>query len=162
MSEQRNQQPIQVSQLSLPKGGGAIQGLGETFQANAFSGTASLGVPIFASACRNFTPQLQLAYSSGAGNGPWGLGFALSLPQVTRQTRKGTPRYQDSDTFVLSGAADLVPLDQAPRTDTLQGISYTIQAFAPRQEGLFALIEYWEPTDPSQAFWKVTGKDHTI
>ena len=29
------------SALSLPKGGGAIKGIGETFQANLFSGTAN-------------------------------------------------------------------------------------------------------------------------
>lgn len=157
-----DQKKIQASKLSLPKGGGAIQGMGETFQANEFSGTGNLSVPIFASPCRAFTPQLSLSYSSGSGNGPWGMGFSLSLPQITRQTRQGTPRYQDTDVFVLSGSADLVPLDQATRTAVLQGTTYTIQAFAPRQEGLFALIEYWQPADPSQAFWKVTGKDHTI
>lgn len=156
------QNKIGISSLSLPKGGGAIQGIGETFQANEFSGTASLSVPIFASPCRDFTPQLAFNYSSGSGNSPWGMGFSLSLPQITRQTRQGTPRYQDSDVFVLSGAADLVPLDQTPRTETVQGISYTIQTFVPRQEGLFALIEYWQPADVGQSFWKVTSKDHTI
>jgi RHS repeat-associated protein len=153
---------VEASQLSLPKGGGAIKGLGETFQANEFSGTAGLSIPIFASPCRDFTPALALSYSSGSGNGPWGLGFSLSVPQISRQTRRGTPTYQNTDIFVLSGAADLVPLDQAPRNETLEGISYTIQTFAPRQEGLFSLIEYWQPADPSQAFWKVTGTDHTI
>ena len=162
MPDQKNSKAIQAAQLSLPKGGGAIQGIGETFQPNEFSGTASLSIPIFASPCRGFTPQLQLAYSSGTGNGPWGLGFSLSLPQISRQTRKGTPRYQDTDIFILSGSADLVPLDQAPRTEVLQGITYTIQTFAPRQEGLFALIEYWQATDASQSFWRVIGKDHTI
>lgn len=162
MSEQKDQTKIQTSQVSLPKGGGAIQGLGETFQPDEFSGTANLSLPIFASPCRDFTPQLQLAYSSGNGNGPWGLGFSLSLPQITRQTRTGTPRYQDTDIFILSGSADLVPLDITPRTEVLQGITYTIQAFAPRQEGLFALIEYWVPPDISQAFWKVTDAEHTI
>ena len=162
MPEQSRQTKIQTSQLSLPKGGGAIQGVGETFQANEFSGTAGLSVPIFASPCRDFAPQMQLSYNSGNGNGPWGMGFSLSLPQISRQTRKGTPRYQDTDVFVLSGSADLVALDQPSRTEDLQGISYTIQTFAPRQEGLFALIECWQTIDPSQTFWKVIGKDHTI
>lgn len=71
MPEQKDQTKIQTSQVSLPKGGGAIQGLGETFEPNEFSGTANLSVPIFASPCRDFTPQLQLAYSSGNGNGPY-------------------------------------------------------------------------------------------
>ena len=32
--------------LELPRGGGAIQGIGEKFQANPATGTASLSVPI--------------------------------------------------------------------------------------------------------------------
>ena len=155
---------IQVSKLSLPQGGGAIRGIGETFQANAFSGTAGLSLPIKTSPCRGFAPQLQLAYSSGSGNGPWGMGWELALPHISRQTRKGTPQYQDTDSFVLSGAADLVPLDQDPRTDELLSISYTIHTYRPRQEGGFALIEYWQPQAGNQAdaFWKVTSKDHIV
>lgn len=158
----QDKKQIQVSQLSLPKGGGAIQGMGETFQANEFSGTANLSIPLFASPCRDFTPELSLTYSSGEGNGPWGMGFSMSLPQISRQTRKGTPRYENNDIFVLSGSSDLVPLDQAPRTQEIESVVYTIQTFAPREEGLFVLIEYWQPANPSKAFWKVTDRNHTI
>ena len=162
MSAKNNQRQIEASKLSLPKGGGAIQGVGETFQANEFSGTAGLSLPVFASPCRDFAPQLNLSYSSGNGNGNWGMGFDMSLPKIRRQTRLGTPRYQDTDVFVLSGSTDLVPLNQTPSREVLQGTTYTIQTFAPRQEGLFALIEYWQAADTSQSFWKVTSPDHTI
>jgi len=40
------------------------------------------------------------------------LRLAHSLPSITRKTDKGLPRYddaQESDTFILSGAEDLVP-----------------------------------------------------
>ena len=43
--------------------------------------------------------------------GPFGHGFHLSMPQITRKTDKGLPRYDDandSDVFILSGAEDLV------------------------------------------------------
>ena len=39
--------------LSLPKGGGAIKGIGETFQPNLFSGTGNFSIPIFTSPGRN-------------------------------------------------------------------------------------------------------------
>ena len=60
-----------------------------------------------------FGPQLALSYDSGTGNGPFGLGWSLSLPAITRRTDKGLPKYQDgdeSDVFILSGAEDLVPV----------------------------------------------------
>src|SRR5882762_5194002 len=84
--------------ISLPKGGGAIRGIGEKFAANPVTGTASLSVPIFTTSGRSgFFPQLSLSYDSGAGNGPFGLGWSLSVPSITRKTEKGLPRYLDTE-----------------------------------------------------------------
>jgi len=91
--------------ISLPKGGGAIRGMG------------SMTLPIATSPGRSgFGPQLSLSYDFGAVNGPFGFGWNLSLPQITRKTDKGLPRYLDgqaqaldSYVFILSGAEDLVP-----------------------------------------------------
>jgi RHS repeat-associated protein len=107
--------PIPSDQkISLPKGGGAIRGMGEKFASNPVTGTGSMTVPIAVSPGRSgFGPQLSLSYDSGAGNGPFGLGWSLSLPAITRKTDKGLPQYrdaEDSDVFVLSGAEDLVPV----------------------------------------------------
>ena len=100
--------------ISLPKGGGAIRGMGEKFAANPVTGTGSMSVPIATSPGRSgFGPQLSLSYDSGSGNGPFGFGWNLSLPSITRKTDKGLPKYQDaddSDVFILSGAEDLVPV----------------------------------------------------
>ena len=69
---------IQPPTLSLPKGGGAIRGMGEKFAANPVTGTGSMSVPIATSPGRSgFGPQLSLSYDSGAGNGPFGLGWHL-------------------------------------------------------------------------------------
>ena len=96
--------------ISLPKGGGALKGIGETFQPNLFSGTGNHSIPIAISPGRNgFGPTLSLQYSSGNGNGPFGLGWQLSIPRITRKTEKGLPQYDDTDVFVMSGAEDLVP-----------------------------------------------------
>jgi len=73
-----------------------------------------MSVPIAASPGRSgFGPKLSLSYDSGAGNGPFGFGWSLSLPSITRKTDKGLPQYLDaeeSDVFILSGAEDLVPV----------------------------------------------------
>src|SRR4051794_36223027 len=99
--------------VSLPKGGGAIRGIGEKFAANPVTGTGSMAVPIAMSPGRSgFGPQLSLAYDSGSGNGPFGFGWTLSPPSITRKTENGLPQYidaQESDVF-LSGAEDLVPV----------------------------------------------------
>ena len=90
--------------ISLPRGGGAIRGMGEKFSTNPVTGTGSLSVPVYASPERSgFGPQLSLTYDSGAGNGPFGWG--LSVPSITRKTDRGLPRYRDaeeSDVFILS------------------------------------------------------------
>src|SRR5207248_1355874 len=100
--------------INLPKGGGAIKGIGEKFAANPVTGTGSMSVPIAMSPGRSgFGPQLSLAYDSGSGNGPFGFGWSLSLPAITRKTDRGLPQYRDtvdSDVFILSGAEDLVPV----------------------------------------------------
>src|SRR2546427_9738871 len=100
--------------ISLPKGGGAIRGMGEKFAANPVTGTGSMTVPLATSPGRSgFGPQLSLSYDSGAGNGPFGFGWNLSLPTITRKTDKGLPQYRDneeSDVYILSGAEDLVPV----------------------------------------------------
>ena len=117
---QKGTDDVRAPQITLPKGGGAIRGIGEKFAANPVTGTGSLSVPIAVSPGRSgFTPDLSLSYDSGAGNGPFGMGWQLLLPSITRKTDRGLPRYQDaveSDVFILSGAEDLVPVLQADGT----------------------------------------------
>src|SRR5712664_2932420 len=84
--------------ITLPKGGGAQHGLGEKFSPDLHTGTGNFTVPISLPAGRNgFQPHLSLAYSTGSGNGLFGLGWGLSVPGVSRKTTKGLPRYQDYD-----------------------------------------------------------------
>ena len=161
--------------VSLPKGGGAIQGMGEKFAANPVTGTAAMSVPIATSPGRaGFEPQLALSYDSGAGNGAFGFGWSLSVPAVTRKTSQGLPRYfdaEESDTFILSGTEDMVPVlakdaqgEWQPETVapiTVDGIAYSIQRYRPRIEGLFARIERWtHPNDPAQVFWRSVSRDN--
>src|SRR5213592_2934406 len=141
--------------INLPKGGGAIRGMGEKFAANPVTGTGSMTVPLATSPGRSgFGPQLGLSYDSGAGNGPFGLGWSLALPAITRKTDKGLPQYQDaeeSDVFLLSGAEDLVPVLKTDGTlDEVTRNGYSVRKYRPRIEGLFARIERWSSqTDPT-------------
>ncbi len=156
--------PITITQLSLPNGGGAIRGIGETFQPNAFTGTASLSIPILTSPCRGVEPKLSVDYSSGAGNGVFGLGFGLAIPNIARKTEKGIPRYDGSDTFLLSNADDLVPalVRRAGRweADEQHNGLYHFRRFRPRTEGLFARIEQRTRLSDGDVHWQVTTKDN--
>ncbi len=159
--------------ISLPKGGGAIRGIGEKFAANPVTGTGSLTIPIPTSPGRSgFGPQLSLSYDSGSGNGPFGFGWSLSVPAITRKTEKGLPRYQDaeeSDVFVLSGAEELVPVlidvvgGQAQRQTldrTIDGVAYIVQYYRPRTEGLFARIERWTNKETEGIHWRSISRDN--
>lgn len=160
--------PMAAPTIALPKGGGAIRGMGEKFAANPVTGTGSMSVPIATSPGRSgFGPQLALSYDSGAGNGPFGFGWNLSLPAITRKTDKGLPQYRDgqeSDVFILSGAEDLVPVLRPDGTrfedDTIVP-GYVIHRYRPRIEGLFARIERWTGAD-GDVHWRSISKDNIL
>jgi hypothetical protein len=153
--------------ISLPKGGGAIRGMGEKFAANPVTGTASMSVPLATSPSRSsFGPQLSLAYDSGAGNGPFGLGWNLSVAAITRKTDKGLPQYRDaeeSDVYVLSGAEDLVPVltpDGTRFRDNTSAAGYLIHRYRPRNDGLFARIERWTEVATGDIHWRSISRDN--
>ena len=158
--------------VSLPKGGGAIRSVGEKLAANPVTGTGSMSVPIAISPGRSdFGPQLTLSYDSGAGNGPFGFGWSLSAPSITRKTSKGLPRYFDadeSDVFLLSGAEDLVPVlvldgDDWVSEDVPPQEGYLIKRYRPRIEGLFARIErLTRADDPADVHWRSITKDNIL
>jgi RHS repeat-associated protein len=163
--------------ISLPKGGGAIKGIGEKFFANPVTGTSALSVPLPISPGRaGLQPALALAYDSGAGNGPFGLSWTVAAASITRRTDKGLPQYldaQDSDTCILAGAEDLVrelrpsvanpgmlePVSD-PR-DTPQG-RFTVDRFRPRVEGGFARIERWRRESDGTTHWRVISSQNVI
>jgi hypothetical protein len=101
--------------ISLPQGGGAVIWLGEKFSPDLFTGTGNFSVPIQVPAGRHgVQPQVTLGYSTGTGNGPFGLGRSLGVPGVSRKTSHGLPRYRDvpdvrapdQDSAVIADPAD--------------------------------------------------------
>jgi RHS repeat-associated protein len=166
-------QAAPAQSISLPKGGGAIRGIGEKFSVNPVTGTGAFTVPIFTSPGRaDFSPKLSLAYNSGAGNEPFGLGWHLSIPSVTRKTDKGLPLYddaQESDVFILSEAEDLMPVLGLQGGHWLvvtepgaawAGQNYAVKRYRPRVEGLFARIERWQRTSDGDLHWRAITKDN--
>jgi RHS repeat-associated protein len=162
--------------LSVPKGGGAIRGIGEKFSTNPATGTGALCIPLATSTGRvGFQLGLELRYDSGSGNGPFGLGWQLSTPSITRKTDKGLPRYHDGsgeppDVFILSGGEDLVPVPfvlpdgtQTPEgTATENGANHHIHRYQPRTEGLFARIERWTNSASGDVHWRVYTRDNVL
>ncbi|MFE2282912.1 SpvB/TcaC N-terminal domain-containing protein [Streptomyces sp. NPDC059443] len=133
--------------------------MGERFGAGPVTGTASLAVPIALTPARGGVgPKLTLSYDSGSGNGPFGLGWSLDVPSVSRTTDKGLPRYLDGeDVFQLSGAEDLVPaVFPAARTEG----PYEVTCYRPRTEGLFARIERWRERGTGDTHWRVTSREN--
>jgi RHS repeat-associated protein len=138
--------------ISTPTGGGAITGMGEKFSPDLFTGTGNFSVPIALPPGRNgLQPQLSIGYSTGNGGSPFGLGWSLSIPGVSRKTSKGIPLYDDNkDVFILSGAEDLIPVADVL---TPKGA----QRYQPRTEGLFARIYRFK--DATNDYWEVWSKD---
>src|SRR3954469_7879872 len=93
---------IQVPKIDA-KEGGKISGYGERFEVNLVSGSASFTMPVAAPKLRETAPDLSLSYSGSVGNSPYGLGFDLALPAISRLTDKGIPRYTNDDRFVFDG-----------------------------------------------------------
>src|ERR671925_1948103 len=110
--------------LSLPQGGGSLHGLGDRFQPDLLKGTGNYSVPISVpKGPADLSPSLSLRYSTGLGNGPFGLGWRLGgVFEIRRRSDRGVPRYDDGiDEFVFSEAETLVPVGDGryrPRTET--------------------------------------------
>lgn len=157
---------IDMPQVNLPTGGGAIRGIDEKFNMNAANGTASLTLSLPLSSGRNgFTPLLGLGYNSGAGNSPFGLGWQLNLHSISIKADKLLPKYNSEDMYQFSGLEDLVPYLNKAETgewEEEQNIEdgYTIKRYRPRTEGDFSRIEKITHKDHG-AYWKVTSKNNT-
>jgi RHS repeat-associated protein len=127
--------------------------------ANSMGG-ANMGYPLNLPAGRNgIQPQLSLSYNNGGGNSWMGLGWNLTIPSITIDTRWGVPRYDPDDeteTYTLNGQ-QLSPVahrgDLGPRTGE--------KIFHPRVEGSFQRIVRHGST-PSTYWWEVTDKSGVI
>lgn len=143
---------IESPTISLPKGGGALAGLGETFQPNLFSGTSSYSIRFPLTKSRGLEPDIQLNYHSGTGNGIFGIGFSLPLSKISIRTEKGIPTYDGRDTYMLD-ASPLVPKNNADATDP---DGWNVRTYYNKLESDFVQIELHSKPDGSDSYWKIT------
>jgi RHS repeat-associated protein len=145
--------------IEVPRGGGAVRGIDEKFAVNPVAGTGTMSIPLVGSPGRSkFGPRLALSYDSGSGNGPFGFGWKMDLPAITRKTDKGLPRYDDaaeSDVYILSSAEDLVPVPDDQLVD-----GYSVRRYRPRVESLFARIERWTNLATGEIHWRSVSRSN--
>jgi hypothetical protein len=103
--------------ISVPKGPGSIEGLGESFQPTLNTGIAKYSVALkVPPGTAGHHPDLKLVYEGGGGNGPLGFGWQLPMQLVQRRTDEGIPTYGEdvgffrADTFINDMKEELVPL----------------------------------------------------
>ncbi len=157
--------------ISVPKGSGTVQGMGESFSAQLSTGIATFSVPFALPAARGGAqPSLGLSYSSGSGAGLAGMGWSVGVPYIARQTDRGLPAYEDKETwhanqdrFVFNGGQELVPICTVDDALACKGKlaeevmppwSADHQYFRPRVEGSF-LRFFWSPNHKT---WRVQDK----
>ena len=120
-------------------------------------GSASLSYPIEIPPGRaGMQPNLSINYNSEGGNGWLGVGWDLSVPSISVDTRWGVPLYDEqfeTETYTFQGQM-LYPVahrgDRVPREED--------KVFYPRVEGQFAKI-IRHGSSPSAYRWEVVGKD---
>lgn len=95
---------------SVPGGGGGIRSIGDAFQPNLAMGGGSYRIPFdLPQGPGGMAPKLDLVYSTGLGNGPFGIGWSLSVPFIERKRRSPFVPPGEIE-YTLSGAETLVPL----------------------------------------------------
>ncbi|WGS48265.1 toxin [Paraburkholderia sp. D15] len=130
---------------------------------------ASMKLPLPISSGRGYAPSMELSYSSGAGNGTFGVGWGVSQRAIARRTSSGVPQYIDDDQFVGPDGEVLEPErgsdGKVTTTSTSTygslnlGDTYEVTRYYPRIEGSFDRIERWTGQAEGNDFWLIHGSD---
>lgn len=155
--------------ISLPQGGGGVEGVGSLFSVDHLRGRGSYRISIVAPPGRGgLNPELSLVYQSDAGFGPLGLGWSLSHLHVTRRTDVGVPTYSNTeDTFSFKGE-ELLSLAGGAFRARIEKDFWKIQQVSDHwevrgQDGRFYVLgetaneRLSNPSDPSQVLtWMIS------
>ena len=119
-------------------------------------GTMSTGFSIVIPGGRGgMQPSLNLQYDSDGGHSWAGMGWDISAPSVTIETRWGAPRYdasQETETYSISGEQLI------PNSHRAEWIGRTTdKQFYPRREGAFQQI-IRKGSSPKNYYWIVRDK----
>jgi len=129
----------EITSGSVGKGASLSPLLSESFQTDLATGSATANIPIVTPPGRkNMQPSLALSYSSNNPNGVCGVGWGLTTSSIQRSTKKGTPKYDGTDTFVFASSGssgDLVLID-APNNEYRQKIETAFMKYVYDSVGL--------------------------
>ena len=153
-----NFNPTQIKDIKAADPGAEVN-LIEPPQANNM-GDARLSYPIQLPPGRaGMQAQLALQYNSSGGNGWLGLGWDLSMPSISVETRWGVPRYsteKETETYLLSGQQ----LSPVAHRGSIQTRVDNRDDFHTRVEGAFQKI-IRHGTRPANYWWEVIDKNGT-
>ena len=133
-------------------------------------GTANLSYPIWTPKGRNgMQPSLVLTYSSGGGNGWLGVGWDLSVPSVSLDTRWGVPRYsgvEETEIYLLCGEqlvnrdADGTVIPLPHRTNQQRSrMTGDVRFYARTGDAHDSIVRHGDT--PSDYWWEVTDRNGT-
>ncbi|MBV9931268.1 MAG: hypothetical protein JO013_10025 [Alphaproteobacteria bacterium] len=160
---------VALPKLGQPSGGGRSGSPATTYAIEENFGSGSLPFPFDLPTARELNLELSIVYSSGGGNGLFGIGFAANIPAFSLNLRLGIPRYDGSDPVAFAGA-DLVPSlvdrdgvwvrDVTERSE--DGIDWRVTRYQPRVEGDFTLIEHWQEDGAGPGHWRTTSGENVV
>lgn len=128
---------LSAQTLVAPSGPSSLKGLGDSFSANASTGTGSFSIPIEVPP-GFMEPQLAVSYTNGSGKGVLGQSFSLPVLQVYRSRDKGAPRFAEDDRFAVMGPG---------YNDELVRVNEALGYYRLKNEGGFALFVRDAATD---------------
>ncbi|WP_276733605.1 SpvB/TcaC N-terminal domain-containing protein [Chryseobacterium carnipullorum] len=132
-------------------------------------GSVTTSFPIKLPAGRaGMQPSLGVSYSSEGGNGWMGLGWDMSVPAITIDTRWGVPTYNSgTETELYSIGGEQLTFEVSPgvfampnRNEGFEKARQSDRQFYPRIEGAYNKI-IRKGTNPKDYVWIVTSKDGT-
>lgn len=139
-------------------------GAPEELDVDSFTGACTYRLPLRIPQGRdNFTPDLALTYNSSRRNSPFGWGWRMRVPNISRSVWPAMPKYSDeTDIFTLADD-QLVPALRVSGgwiDDRFTVGEYVVQRFRRRYEGPHDRIERWTHQPSSQTHWRVIDADN--
>lgn len=171
MKQQSLDLPVAVP--SLPKQGGTIATTNTTVAHSGATGELNLSISCPVTQGRGLTPSLNVDYQTSQGNGPFGVGWRLSLMAIRLDTKLGTPRYDGYDRYlgldgeVLEAERDKQGLRRVNTRNQYGSVTfaeeYEVTRYFSRVSSGFERYEHWQETSsPKQSFWLVYEPNGTV
>ncbi|WP_372633668.1 SpvB/TcaC N-terminal domain-containing protein [Fodinibius sp.] len=138
-----------------------ILGMNEQVDVNKNTGSVVFQVPIPLPEDRSdFSPRMNLMFQ-GHSNGPFGMGWNLSLDSISRSSHKSRPTYEDfdeKDSFQLSGVGELVSALKEAGSKWSQQVrkqnGFEIYRYRTRSDDSGMRVERWVNTRNGRMHWR--------